>query len=436
MTRERMDGLQIVLFGAVLLLLVSAIIAQVNFYGMSDFKQFYYASRCLIEHHDPYNERELWAVYMAEAKPVPTDPGTIKWLHEILLCPNMPTTFLAVAPVALLPWKAASWLWLLITGASFIGASYLIWKWCADAAPRYAATLVFLILVTSSVMLSGGNTAALVIGLTVIAVWCFVSERLAWAGIVCLAVSLAIKPHDAGFVWLYFLLAGGVARKRALQTLAVTALIALPAVLWISHAVPHWPQELSANLHAITARGGQDDPGPQSGGALGVMMMVSLQTIFSRFRDDPGFYNPATYVFCVVPVAIWTVKTLRTRYSPVQAWYALAAIVPFSMLVVYHRCYDCRLLLLAVPACVDLWLSRSPARWWALSLTLAGIIVTGDLLWIVVFQFTKYSRPSLSAGMIPGPIVLAALGSFYLWIYVKRPDADEPHTASESMTPA
>ncbi len=46
--------------------------------------------------------------------------------------------------------------------------------------------------------------------------------RCVWVGILCLAVSLAIKPHDGGLVWLYFILAGGAFRKRALQSLVVT----------------------------------------------------------------------------------------------------------------------------------------------------------------------------------------------------------------------
>jgi len=420
MTRERNDGLQIVLLGGVLVFIIGAIIARVNPQGMSDFKQFYYASRCLIEHHDPYQESQLWAVYAAEAGPVPSDPATLKWLHEILLCPNMPTTFLFMAPLALLPWNAAVIVWMALIVASFFVAGYLVWRVCADTAPRYSAALVSLVFVTSGVGLSIGNTAALVVGLCIIAVFCFVSERFVWAGILCLAVSLAIKPHDAGIVWLYFLLAGGVARRRALETLAVTALIALPAVLWISHVVPHWPQELSANLHAITSRGGQDDPGPHSSGAFGVVMTANLQVIFSRIKDDPGFYNPVVYLLCGLPLLLWAIKTLRLRYSPAHAWYALAAAVPFAMLAVYHRFYDCRLLLVAVPVCVDLWWSRSPLRWYALAVTLAGIIVTGDLLWIVVFQFTKYSGPSLGEAIIPAPIVIAAMGVFYLWVYLKR----------------
>ncbi len=419
MTRDRLDGLQIVLLGGVLVFIVGVMIARVNPQGMSDFKQFYYATRCLIEHHDPYQESQIWAVYTAESGTVPSDTATLKWLHEILLCPNMPTTFLFMAPLALLPWNAAVTVWMALIVASFFVAGYLVWRLCADTAPRYSAALVFLLFITSGVGLSIGNTAALVVGLCVIAVCSFVSERLVWAGVLCLAVSLAIKPHDAGIVWLYFLLAGGAARRRALQTLAITALIAVPAVLWISHVVPHWPQELSANLHAITSRGGQDDPGPHSSGAFGVVMTANLQVIFSRIKDDPAFYNPVVYLLCGVPLVLWAVKTLRMRYSPTNAWYALAAAVPFAMLVVYHRFYDCRLLLVAVPACVDLWWTRSPARWYALAVTLAGIIVTGDLLWIVIFHFTKYS--GLGVAILPAPIVMAVLGVFYLCIYLHLP---------------
>ena len=64
--------------------------------------------------------------------------------------------------------------------------------------------------------------------------------------------------------------------KRALQSLAVTALLAVPAILWISQVAPHWPSELHANLATITARGGLDDPGPHSGGAFGVNMIICL----------------------------------------------------------------------------------------------------------------------------------------------------------------
>ena len=424
MKRDRLDGLQIVIGGALLAFAMSAILAIANPYGMSDFKQFYYASRCLIEHHDPYQQSQIWAVYTAHVNSVPTDPKTLKWLHEILLCPNMPTTLVLMAPLALLPWKAAATAWLALIMAGFFAAGCLVWRESSFEAPKLAGAFVFLIFVNSVDGLSIANTAALVVGLCVIAAWCFVSERLIWAGVLCLAVSLAIKPHDAGIVWLYFLLAGARMRKRALLALAVTALIALPAVLWVSNGVPHWTQELSANLHAITARGGQDDPGPNSTGAFGLMMMVNLQVVFSRIKDDPAFYNSAAYLLCAAPLILWAVKTLRMRFAPRLAWYALAAGIPFAMLAVYHRCYDCRLLLVAVPACIDLWQSRSPSRWWALAAMLAGVIGTGDLLWIGVFQMTGYSRASLAAAVYAPPLAMAAVGVTFLWIYLRQPIAN------------
>ncbi len=195
-------------------------------------------------------------------------------------------------------------------------------------------------------LLALGNTAGLVVGLCVIAVWCFLRERFVLAGILCLAVSLAMKPHDAGLIWLYFLLAGGVQRKRALQTLAVTALLAVPAILWISHVAPHWPPELHANLATITARGGLDDPGPSSGGAFGVNMIVCLQAISAASATIPAstIRSPTSSVAALLAHR-GAIKTLRSRLlASALAWFALAAVVPLAMLPFYHRCYDARLL--------------------------------------------------------------------------------------------
>ncbi len=113
------------------------------------------------------------------------------------------------------------------------------------------------------------------------------------AGVVLLALSLELKPHDTGLVWLYFLLAGGAYRKRALQTFALTVALALPPVLWVFHVSPHWTQELSANLSVTSVRGGINDPGPSSIDESGSGMIIDLQTVISVFRDTPRFYNSA-----------------------------------------------------------------------------------------------------------------------------------------------
>ncbi len=424
MTNPRQDAFYLMLLGSIFFALVGFATQRISYLGMIDFKEFYSGARCLIEHHDPYSENDLGAVYHELANVLPSVPITAAWQRtNASLTPNFPTTFLLVAPFALLPWKLATAIWTLLTAASFILAAFLMWSLGAPLAPRLSSGLIFLLLINSEMLLALGNTAGLVVGLCVIAAWCFLRERFVLAGVLCMAVSLAMKPHDAGLIWLYFLLAGGVLRKRALQTLAVTALLAVPAILWISHVAPHWPLELHANLATITARGGLDDPGPSSGGAFGVNMIVCLQAIVSRFRDDPGFYNPISYLIVAALLAPWLIKTLRSRFTPALAWFALAAVVPLAMLPVYHRCYDARLLMLTVPACAMLWKKGGPAAWCALLLTLLAIVITGDIFWIAVFHFTDYSYNSALVGMIPAPLILLALGIFYLWIYLRRDPA-------------
>ncbi len=230
-----------------------------------------------------------------------------------------------------------------------------------------------------------------------------------------------MKPHDVGLIWLYFLLAGGIARKRALETLLPVAALVVPAVLWTWQIAPHWLEEMRANQLALMQRGALNDPGPHSGGGFGVNMTLCLQTIASRFWDNPHFYNPVVYLICGALLLVWLRKTVQSKFSPHLAWFAIAVVVPLTILVVYHRSYDARLLLLSVPACTMLWKKGGPLAWWALALTLAAIILTGDIFWIVVFQITHYSGPSLAFGVIPAPLILLALSVFYLYVYVRQP---------------
>jgi len=416
-----MDGLIFLLLGSVLFVLLGALAVRLALLPMKDFRHVYYASRCVIQHHDPYDHGCLLRGYEADEGSLPSDPAVSHGLRLVLsLCTNLPTALFVVAPFAVLPWKLAEAIWLVLVAAFYLLASFLTWNLAAKYSPRVAGALIFLLLAGSELLLLSGNAAGLVVALCAIAVWCFLRERWVLAGMVCLALGLAIKPHDAGLIWLYFLLAGGVHRKRALQTLALTVALAVPAVLWVSHSAPHWPQELHSNLATATAPGGRDDPGPATGGGRGLEMIVSLQAAVSLLRDDPHFYNPVVYAICGAPLIVWGFKTLRAGFAQNTAWFALAAAAALSMLPVYHRTYDARLLLLTVPACAMLWIEGGPIAWCALLLNTAGILLTGDLLWIVLFQLTGYSPRSVTIGMVPAPLILLALGLFYLWVYVGR----------------
>jgi hypothetical protein len=228
--------------------------------GWVDFRAVYYGTRCLLLHHNPYKQSELEGVYRAEGGERPSE--TVAAHQAVVLYVNVPTTFIVVAPFAMLPWGPAHVLWVMLTAGVFILAALLMWNLGASYAPDVSLFLIFILLVNCESIFVAGNTAGIAVGLCVVAVWCFLRERFVPAGVLCLALSLAIKPHDAGLVWLYFLLAGGVNRKRALQSLCITAALGLAAFLWLSHVAPHWMQDWQSNLATISVPGGINEPGP------------------------------------------------------------------------------------------------------------------------------------------------------------------------------
>jgi hypothetical protein len=394
--------------------------------GAMGFPGIYYGTRCLIRHCDPYNVTELDAFYRAEGGANQTD--TLQRRQSVTLYVNLPTTFLFVAPFALLPFKLAHLLWMTLTVGCFTVAAILMWSVGTRYAPNVSLFLVCIFLANAEVVFAGGNTAGIVVSLCVVAVWCFLNDRFVWVGILCLAVSLAIKPHDGGLVWLYFILAGGVFRKRALQSLAVTFVLGMSAILWLTQAIPNWIPEMRSNLGTISVHGGINDPGPVSIGMRIPGMVIDLQTVFSVFRDDPRFYNLASYLVCGALLLLWLNRTIRSHFSPRSVWFALASITALTMLVTYHRPYDAKLLLLVVPACAMLWAEGGAIAWVALLVTTLGAVFTGDIPLAVLVILTKnIQAPATSiAGKLlfvsltrPVPLILLSICIFYLWAFVR-----------------
>jgi hypothetical protein len=259
-------------------------------------------------------------------------------------------------------------------------------------------------------------------------VWCFIKDRFAGVGALCLAISLVLKPHDLGFVWLYLLLAGGSLRKRGIQSLVIALAITIPAILWTTHVAPHWMAELHSNIVETSARGDLNDPGPSSMGAHTLGMVVCLQTVVSEFRDDPSFYNPVTYFVIGPLILIWMMVTMFSRFTVDRMWLALACISALSLLPVYHRIYDAKLLLLSIPTCALLWARGGIIRWLALAINTLALVFTSDLAWIAFSLFLKrlhFAVPSISDSALnvmivfPAPTAILTMGAFYLWAYAR-----------------
>jgi hypothetical protein len=395
--------------------------------GMGDFKGIYYDARCLMQGVDPYKQGEPLRIYLAEREERGLPSDVLR--RTVGVNVYLPTTSIFVVPFALLPYKIAHYLWMILTAGVFIFSACLIWDFAANSAPVISGVLICFILANSEAFFATGNSAGIVISFCIIAVWCFLKDRFVPIGILCMALSLSIKPHDAGLVWLYFLLAGTIYRKRALQTLLVTTALATLTLLWVVPIAPHWMQELHTNILVNQLPGEVNDPGPITAATSGPSMVLSLQSTVSVFRDDPLIYNSVSYLICGALLVIWGVRTLRSQFSPQSAWLALAAVVPLTLLVTYHRPYDGKLLLLAVPAFAMLWTEKGAIRWVALLVSVAGFISVADIPLTIFILLTRASHvPTMGfSGQIlkfvlmrPTPLILLTMGIFYLWVYLRH----------------
>lgn len=426
-TQARRDGLRFMLLGCAIFLLIGAALENVAPVSTVDFRVVYYSARCLLDHRDPYSESALQDTYHREGGETPRDTEKTRQTETQYI--YFPTAFPFTIPFALFSFGPAHILWIGTTALSLILAAISIWDIAAAYAPLLSGALIGLTLANCELYLALGNPGGIAIGFCVIAVWCFVRERWVMAGIGCMAISLMLKPHNAGLVWLFFLLAGGTYRKRALQTLSVVVLLSLPAILWVSHIAPQWPQELYANLAGNSAHGSLSDPGPKSSAGHGIGMMINLQTVISVFRDDPRIFNPIAYAIVGGLVVLWSFRTIRLRPSATAAWFALAPISALSMLPVYHRLYDAKIMILAIPACAMLWTGGGVRARISVLLTVVSIVLTGGIFWAVLFRVLSHlsipSSPLLTAALIvlqvfPVPLTLLACGVFFLFVYLGR----------------
>lgn len=432
MKGTRMSGMWVLLLGAALLVFLGALLEIRIPRIAGDFKASYYSARCFIHQGcDPYAEPDVFRMYGdQEDLQLPSSDRTHFVVTRYVY---LPSAFVFTVPFAFLPVGPAHVLWMAVTSAALILAAFLMWSFGRNDAPLASAVLLAFLLANSGMTLAIGNPAGVTVAFCVIAVWCFINDRFIPAGIICLAIGLALKPHDVGFVWLYLLLAGGRLRKNALRTLALYAVFALPMFLWTTHISPHWIPELRSNLQWFSQRGGINDPGPSSFTGHGVIRAIDLQAAISVFKDDPHFYNAVSFLVCGLLFLAWAASIVRSRPSVAGLWLMFAGISALSMLPSYHRPYDAKLVLLMAPAFAILWAERGPVRWAVLLLAGAAIAAIGDFPLAILAVFAQ--RLHLSAGSFfgklmtvllwnPTPILLLATSIFFLWAFGRQGSRD------------
>ncbi len=396
--------------------------------GAVDFQGAYYATRCLMSHHDPYSPSDVTTMYVA-LKRHPPPEGFFRADLAFAGFVYQPIVFPLIVPFVWMGWSMALRVWMVLLIAGLFTSGVLMWRVGARAAPGVAITLVCLMLANAAVSIGSGNPAGVAIALCTFAVWCFLEARYEAAGVVCLALSLLLKPHDSGLVWLYLLLAGGALRRRAWQSLAVTAVVGGAALIWVTTVAPAWPGEWKVNLAAISAPGQMNNPAALTAEELRITKtIVDLQSVVAVFWPDPRVYNPVAYTFCGLLLLVGAAATFGRRLTAEQVWLGLTSIAPLTLLVVYHRPYDARILLIAIPGCALLarrggWIAKT-----SVALTTAAIFLTGDLT--TAFLLTAAQQLHLEPATFTnrllillltrtGVLALIAMSLFHVAAYVR-----------------
>lgn len=442
MTTARRKGTAVLLACVALCALWSYSIRQASpgTIKMVDLGALYYGARCVLHHSDPYDPAAFLREFQADQATHPPQTFSNKANQMIVTyCINLPTSLLLLVPLALLPWAVAQNLWMVLIAGLLALAASLMWDLGASASPPVWACLAGFLLLNWELPLVIGNLAGVAVSFCIIAVWCILRGRFVWAGVALLALSLVMKPQDAGFIWLYLLLAGRPTRKPALQALAVAVVLGLCAAAWIHPLSPHWVQELHHNLIVTSAPGAVNYAGPSgaSNGTAG--LIIALQGTFSILWENARFYNLAAWLIAGSMIVAWAITVLRRPVTPEGTRLALATIAVLTLLPVYHRPDDAVLLLLTIPACAMLFATAGKKmRWLALAFTSAGIAATSGVPLALLVMCAR--KLHVSASTVPGklalvfflrptPLVLLAVAGFFLWVFVTY----KPRTAGEAQ---
>ncbi len=313
-------------FERMVLLLASVIFVGLGAFRASyphnDFVPVYAGAHCLLQGCNPYR-------------------GTL------LLYP--PSTLVSVFPLALFSFRTAWLLWFVISGGLFILAVHLIVTLCSPVQKRLAMALSAVILAGSSQLLAVAQPSTSAIALAAIGGYCLIRGRMLWGGTAALMLSLAVKPQIGGLLAIYWAVRGPH-RRHAITAIAGSVALLACGILIIQSRPQsaHWVSSMRANLASAVAPGASDDPG-QTHDAVATL---NLQTVTSVFSQTRKIYSGIAYAIFGILLTAWLaaeMPLMRLKADPAHDLLSMGALAVLTLLPVYHRSYDSRLLLLALP---------------------------------------------------------------------------------------
>jgi len=331
-----------------LVVLVSAFIflivgAHSAIHSSIDFAPPYGGARCLLHGCNPYEVVQWVGQYLQGGGPAKLVPP---WTTATSVYP--PSTLLVLSPLGLISFPVARMLWVLLSGSLYVTAVWVTLAICPQTHRWIGTLLGSVFLITSGELLGTGNPVFLAVALVAIGSFLFLRARYIPLATLSLTLSLAVKPQIGGLIVLYLLLRKIHWRSIMLALTGALVLLLLACLILEIHPQSRdWASRLRANQADTLKLGRVNDPRPANAIAIGD---ANLQTITSIFFVNPTAFNDVAYGVFAVLLSLFIVAILKAGSDGGIDYLALGALSGLSLLAVYHRHYDTRLLLLAIPS--------------------------------------------------------------------------------------
>jgi hypothetical protein len=373
----------LVLFISALVMFALAGARVIN--ASNDFVPVYTGARCLLHGCNPYDTSQLEQQFYQAGGHAAELPS---WRIDVPVYP--PSTFLVLSPLALLKFPVARVLWFLLNGCLLVTAARLIQNMSPPQHRWLTTILVCYFVITAEIVLVLGQPAVLAISLVIIASYLFLRGRFLPLGAFLFSLSLAVKPQIGGFIVLYLLLRR-IHWRYVAMAMAGAGVLLLSASWMLGHhrLSAAWASTLRANLSATLSAGGSADPRPENQQAIGDLNLQSLTSIF--FREAHTF-NAVAYSVFLALLALGVLVVLRSGASRETHFISLAALSVLSLMPVYHRFYDTRLLLLSIPAIGIIFQKRRVSGALIALLTLLTTISTQYRVQIFLLQQGRWQN--------------------------------------------
>ena len=357
-------------------------------FGWNDFIAPFVQSKAWLHGSDPYSPEELvrrWpadAVQFAFLKKDLAD-GTLVAKRGVP-SPYPPTTFALLAPLALLPWRVAHGVWLLLILASFasiVGSMVSISGFRWDEPHTLAIVAAMLALAPFHTAIATGNIVLPAFACGMAGVWAANRNHSILAGIL-VALSACLKP-PVGLLFLGYYLIHRQWRIGLVSTVTGCAISAV-AIGRLLLTRARWLPTYAADTASLFSRGAINDF--TTANPLRFHLLNLQMPLYSLLGSDSAANEIAWAAAAILLVVALGVVVRRDSGNQLLQ---LSALMIIAILPVYHRFVDA--VIIALPVC------------WALSDRRQSVTFIRSLVLVSAAPF-----------LIPGPALMDTAARQYL----------------------